>query len=463
MSADKRDFTEFKSFGGAVNAETDNYEFPPLLKATDNGKVREWSIFVRLIKSDSKSANTRTQNWNLLEENQIQIKPLYFEQDVKLPEGTLVQMWTESGITSMKISRSAATYIEGKNIGKKNERNSFQQALITARGKYLKKLDEGAALILTTPGNKSVQNVKFYPMLAKNYKDFIGKVTYPVYVQPKLDGVRCITYLDNIKNPTIANVIMYSRQKKDYPSSKSNDNIRELLLPVLIKYYDTVAKQSVYLDGELYKNNVSLQQINSGTRGDNGDLMEYHVYDMFYPNYTTETFAARTAMLKNIYADLVPAAKKYIQFVPTHLVETETANNYYYKMYLDKKYEGTMIRTIDGPYLKSSVKKSETLRAKHLLKRKEVFSDEFEVVDYTTGISGKEVGAVVWICAILESDKTFRVVPNVPHEERYALYKQCEAKFKSKFEGRMLTCEFRGKSDDNIPLQVKGIAFRDFK
>lgn len=461
MSADKRDFSDFKLFGGIVNAETNNYEFPTLLKTTENNKIREWTIYIRLIKADSKSTNTKSQNWNLLEENQIQIKPIYFEQDVALPEGTLVQMWTESGVTGMKISRSAATYIIGKNIGKKNERNSFQQALITARGKFLKKQDEGSTIVLSTATTTDT-NVKFYPMLAKNYKDFINKVIYPVYVQPKLDGVRCVTYLNTIKNPTISNVIMYSRQQKDYPSSKSNDNIRELLLPILIKYYNNDTQQSVYLDGELYKNNVSLQQINSGTRGDNGDLMEYHIYDMFYPSYTNETFTMRTTLLKQIYMDLPATAKKYIQFVPTHLVETESANNYYYKMYLDKKYEGIMIRTTDGPYLKSSVKKSEALRAKYLLKRKEVFTDEFEVVDYTSGISGKEVDAIVWICTIT-SGKTFRVVPNITHEERYTIYKQCESKFKSKYQGRMLTCEYRGKSDDDIPLQVKGIAFRDFK
>jgi hypothetical protein len=477
MSADKRDFADFKAFPGAVNSDTDNYEFPKLLKTTDTGKVREWAIFARLIKADSKSAETRAQNWNLLSEDQVKIKPKYFDQDYKLPEGTLVEIWTESGISGMKISRSAATYIEGKNIGKKNERNSFQQALITARGKFLKKCDEGSVeaedlVKALNAVSVSDPNVKFYPMLAKNYKDFVNKVEYPVYIQPKLDGLRCIVYLSVTKaaatptlaNTTIDNVVMYSRQKKEYPFSASNNNIRKSLLPVLIKYYNVEKKESVFLDGELYKNNVSLQQINRDTRGATGELMEYHVYDMFYPSYTTEPFSARTILLAEIHKDLTTDAKKYIQLVSTHFIKSVAENDKLYQQYLDKKYEGTMIRSPEGPYLKSSVKKSETLRAKHLLKRKEVFSDEFEVVDYTSGESGKEVDAIVWICdAGNNNGATFNVVPNIPHAERYTIFKECQTKFKTKYQGRMLTCEYRGLSDKNIPLQVKAISFRDFE
>lgn len=465
MSADKRDFTDFKSFPGAVNTDTDNYEFPKLFKTTDSGKVREWAIYVRIIKADSKSKETKAQNWNILAENQIPIKPLYFEQDTVI-NGALVELWTESGITGMKISRSAVTYIEGKNIGKKNQRNSFQQALITARGKYLKKIDEGAVamdILEKQIGDLHIEgNVKFYPMLAKNYKDFVDKVKYPVYIQPKLDGVRCVTYLNSIKNPTKENVIMYSRQKKEYPSSKSNDNIRELLLPVLIKYYNKERDESVFLDGELYKNNVSLQQINSGSRGNNGELMEYHIYDMFYPDYNKEKFADRIETLKNIYRDLTTSARKYVKLVQTHFVNTQAENDALYKSYLADKYEGIMIRTPEGAYLKSSIKKSEALRSKHLLKRKEVFDEEFEVVDYTSGTNGKEVDAIVWICST-KSGNTFNVVPNIPHKERYLIFKECQTRFKSKYEGRMLTCEFRGLSDNGIPLQVKAIEFRDFK
>lgn len=475
MSANKRDFTDFKNFAGTYNVDTMNYEFPQLVKDTNDGKkIREWTIYVRLIKEDSAAPNiTKMQNWNLLAENQIKIKDNYFIQDEELPAGTLVELWTESGIKTMKISRSAASYITGKNIGKKNQRNSFQQALITARGKYLKKIDEGCVVFGAVSNNiKSLEslkistdkNTKYFPMLAKNYKDLKKKIDYPVYIQPKLDGVRCLIYLDNIKNPTINNVIMYTRQKKDYPHTPSNDNIRKCLLNILIKNYNKETNESIYLDGELYQNGVSLQQINSATRGDSGTgFIEYHNYDMFYPSYTHEMFGYRTNKLLNVHNDLTIAEKKYIIFVPTHLVKTEEENDKLYKYYLDHKYEGTMIRAINGEYLKSAIKKSESLRAKHLLKRKEIFTDEFEVVNFTDGNNGKEVGAIVWICAAgNKTNDTFSVVPNMTHIERYNIYEECKTKFDKKYKGRMLTVEYRGFSDKMIPTQIKAVGFRDF-
>lgn len=113
------------------------------------------------------------------------------------------------------------------------------------------------------------------------------------------------------------------------------------------------------------------------------------------------------------------------------------------------------------PIFKEFYKKSEQLRSKELLKRKELFDGEFEVVGYTQGSKGKEVGAIVWICAI--GEKTFNVVPNITHAERYKIFKECEAKFDKKYKNRMITVEYRGVSNDGVPMQGKAIAFRDFK
>ena len=463
MSADKRDFADFRSFPGKVNKDTNNYEFPKLFKTDASGKVREWAIYIRIIKEDSKSNETKSQNWNTTIEDQVPIKDKYFEQNSEI-EGSLVELWTESGISGMKISRSAATYIDDKNIGKKNQRNAFQQALIAARGKYLKKIDEGSAEIdafaeQMSGLNIAPTNAKFYPMLAKKYEDFETKIKYPVYIQPKLDGVRALAYLNSMESPTKENVVLYSRQQKDWPNNSSNNNIRECLLPILIKYYDREKSESVFLDGEFYEQNNSLQSINKIVRGQEGGLMQYHIYDMFYPSYEKEPFSTRTQTLAKIYADLTPKSQQYVKLVPTHIANTEIMNNKLYADYLDKKYEGIIIRTSDGPYLKSSIKKSEELRSKHLLKRKPLLTDEFEVVDYTEGEKGKDVGAIVWICQT--GDKTFHVVPKLSYLERYKIFKECKSKFKSKYQGRLLMCEYRSLSDDNIPLQAKGIDFRD--
>jgi ATP-dependent DNA ligase len=493
MSSSKREFINFAEWEGKVNEDTLNYEFPKLFKTAATGKLREWAIYIRLIKEDSKKPNeTNDQNWNLLAENQIKIKPEYIDDDAKLPDGIAVELWTESGAVGMKISRSAATYILGKNIGKKNERNALQQAMVDARSKYLKKIEEGSVTHQNSDDDDSKDDcvnqavnkleikskldndIMFLPMLAKNYKDLIDKVVYPVYIQPKLDGNRCVSFLNKQgkkdSDLTYENVILYTRTKKEYPYNANNNNIRKELLPILINNFNSVSKESLYLDGELYAHNVSLQQINSDVRGSNNNSdsdsksIQYHIYDMFYPSYVVEPFEFRTNKLKNIFGD-----KTYtlLKRVPTKLIHTIDECDKLYVRFLEEKYEGAMIRTPMGAYMKSTIKSS-TLRSKNLLKRKEIYTDEFEVVDFKQGVKGKEVGLVIWICAVsTDSDLTFSVVPNMTHKKRELIYKECNAGgvgvgFIKKYKNRMLTVEYRGYSDNGTPLQIKAIGFRDF-
>ncbi len=463
MSAATRDFTNFKSFPGKINEGTDNYEFPTLYKIADTGKNRQWTIYVRLIKEASKkAAETKKQNWNLLAEDQIPIKKEYLRDDIDFPEGILAQLWTESGFTGMKISRSAPLYAEVKNRGKKNERNVFHQALVMARAKYLKKIEDGSSK--NSEEISGIKETKYFPMLAKNYKD-IKKIEYPVYIQPKLDGLRCLAYLDKNpdehKNITSDDVILYSRQKKEYPTNASNKAIRVALLPVLIKYY--IDGESLYLDGELYKHGKSLQNLSSVTRGsDSKECGEYHIYDMFYPSYNNkDSFEKRTNILKNVYNSLQDEHKKIIKYVPTHYVRSRDDEDKLYREFLNKGYEGIMIRSPEGAYAKSATKKSSSLRSKNLLKRKEVLDGEYEVVGYTGG-SGKDSEAVVWICST-PTGKTFNVVPNITYEERYRVYKDCEKNFERKYKNRMLLIEYRSLTDSGVPSHARGIDFRDFK
>jgi ATP-dependent DNA ligase len=483
MAASKRSLVGFKEFSGKIDFETNNYTFPKLYKTTDTDKIREWQIYVRLIKEGSKKLKeTKEQNWNLLLEDQIPIKQEYLNDDSTIPPGTIAQLWTESGITGMKITRSAPTYIEAKNVGKKNERNPFHQVLVSARGKHLKKIDEGSV----EKGKLGVKpeegiNTMYYPMLAKDAKNFKNKIKYPVYIQPKLDGLRCVVFLNADKKNidlkttdkkhadklTYKDVVMYTRQKKEYPFNPSNDNIRKSLLDLLIKNYDTENNESLFLDGEIYQHNTSLQYLSSESRGTDskGITGEYHLYDLFYPKYTIDPFSERTKFLDTIYSKLGVEDKKFIKLVPTHFVKSQDDNDALYKKYLDNNYEGVMIRSPDGAYAKSSVKKSASLRSKDLLKRKEIFDEEFEVVDFTQGTKGKDVGAIVWVLETKEG-KNFNAVPNIPYEDRYELFKDCEKNdnFDKKYKGRMMTIEFRGWSNDKIPLQSKSTnIFRDFK
>src|SRR6185436_14305844 len=294
----------------------------------------------------------------------------------------------------------------------------------------------------------------------KNYKDIKNKAAlFPAKIQPKLDGVRCLIYLQSLKDATYKDVVMYSRQLNTYPDSASVDAIRKAVLPGLIKYYDTAANESVYFDGEFYKHGMVLQDINSAVRaGDATTEIEYHMFDIFYPKYDKEPFTERDDLRHKIVADI---DSPLVVAVETVSVKDQAQLDKVYHNFLERHYEGIMIRDPNSAYLKSATVKSNRLRSKALLKHKEVFDEEFEVIDFTQGENGKEVGAVYWICAV--NDETFKVVPNMPLEERYKIYKECKRHFTTKYKNRLLTVEYRSKSKTGVPLCAKSVGFRDIK
>jgi DNA ligase 1 len=461
MTSEKRSFVDFDDFPGSINKDTGYYEFPKLFTQDKFGNKREWAIYVRLIKKASKKSFKKV-NWNTTAENQVEIKPEYLG-DKNIPDGTISEVWTETGIVGGEITRSAPTYPIEKNLNKKNYRDHFKQALITARGKYEKKKDEGGL----PAGAKVVNEIgaKYYPMLAKRYDEYIkkNKLNWPVYVQPKLDGMRCISYLKNNNNPTYKDVIIYTRRKKDYPSNAVNDAIRQELLPILQQLYGEYKdNESIYLDGELYNHNVKLQKINHLARAehleDTDDKIEYWIYDAFYPSVVkTLTFERREVILSNIQK-LVDKSN-ILHYTETVIIKNEQDLDKKYNEYIKNGYEGMMIRNKEGIY-STSAKGSSGLRSINLLKRKEVFSDEFEIVGWTQGSAGKEIGAIIWICQTKEG-KQFNVTPNMDYEERYKIYNECKKDFNNIYANRYLTIEYRGLSEDKIPQHAKGISFRD--
>src|SRR6476620_2187917 len=115
MASDKRNFTNFgdkEVFPGSINKDKNWYEFPVLYKTARTGKPRQWTMYCKLIKEDSvNQKETQNQNWNLLIENEVDIKDKYLVNGERIPSGIVAEIWSEAGIIGMKISRSAATYV----------------------------------------------------------------------------------------------------------------------------------------------------------------------------------------------------------------------------------------------------------------------------------------------------------------------------------------------------------------
>ena len=89
---------------------------------------------------------------------------------------------------------------KGKNVGRSNETTPVAQAVSEAKALWKKKCDAGykaegadcdADSVSSTEATTGAAAVPL-PMLAHDYNKRGKSITFPCYIQPKLDGVRCV-------------------------------------------------------------------------------------------------------------------------------------------------------------------------------------------------------------------------------------------------------------------------------
>jgi ATP-dependent DNA ligase len=144
--------------------------------------------------------------------------------------------WTESGQVGGAITKSAPTYCKGKNSGKKNATTDHEQAMKDAQSKFEKQIRSNGYF----ESIEEIDNISFLkPMLAKNYVDRKAKLKWPVLLQCKFNGGRCIAKANGLWTRKGERIV-------------SVPHIEEALKPFFEKHPDA------YLDGELF--NYDLRQ-----------------------------------------------------------------------------------------------------------------------------------------------------------------------------------------------------------
>ena len=284
---------------------------------------------------------------------------------------------TISGIADGKQVTSAWTRAYAKNVHKANHVSAKDQAKAEVASKYEHKL---AREYHETPELAKNGAHFFKPMLAQSYKNF--PLWDPVYIQPKLDGMRCIATKDGL----------FSRQGRPILGCP---HIVEALVPTFAKYPDLI------IDGELYNHELKddfprlmslckKQDPNEEQLAESAELVQYHVYDC--PSKAERKFETRIAYLSQVMGEFAGQGPDYKSF-PVHAVPTIALDGQPedQKMFDDfhgkcvaAGYEGSMLR-LNQPY--------EQKRSKSLLKRKDFLDDEFEVVRLEEG-KGNWSGAV---------------------------------------------------------------------
>jgi DNA ligase-1 len=344
--------------------------------------------------------------------------------------GGCVLVETVYGFQNQKMTTSTTQIDKGKNIGKKNETTPFEQAIILANTKWNKKRKEGynpSTHHWNQMKNETKEQV-FLPMLANKYEEKKKFITFPCFVQPKLDGVRCI-YSPSTKS-------LYSRTGKKW---ENFDHI--------ISELDGV---ECILDGELYTNELTFNQLNglakknvntATSQSSNILKIKFHVFDIYLPN---EPFHVRLSKLNELKSK---NEWQYISIVQTEQVTTEQEILTKLDEFTSDKFEGIMIRNMNGIYKSKH-------RSNDLLKLKKWFDDEFEIVDFKDGV-GNDKGCIIFICKT-KFNKQFSVVPNETHDIRKKLFIKGKTLI-----GQFLNVRYQELDEYGTPRFGKGIYIRD--
>ena len=233
------------------------------------------------------------------------------------------------------------------------------------------------------------------PMLA--YPVSTKPIDYnkPVFIQPKLDGVRCVIQRESDfpgqEYLASFSVKAYSRTGKEW---KNIDHILEQLKPFFFKY------PNVILDGELYNHDlrdnfekiISLVRKTKPTDEDRleaSKLTQFHCYDIIDE---TKTFKERDAFIKRA----VPH-NNCVRHVRTEAVLTELGSKMFHENNLKNGYEGSIMRTND--IYKCG-------RSWSLRKFKDFHDAEALLCEWVEG-KGKRVGTIGKFMAIDENGVVF--------------------------------------------------------
>lgn len=338
-----------------------------------------------------------------------------------------------------KKQTASREYKEGKNIGKKNETTPLQQCINETRKKWSDKKDK-ESYSLNNNNNEEKEEIKdnkYFPMLAHTYEPNSNKkkksdIVFPCYVQPKLDGLRCIMYTDKK-----GNIMCQSRTGSYFESIY---HISEELKSCL---------KGKILDGELYTNEIPFEELaglikkKKITEEDKQKLLnvKYHVYDIIDEN---KKYLHRYVDIVNLLSE---KEYKYVVAVPTHTVENTDSFKKFFGEFIEIGYEGIMLRNMEGMYRCN-------YRSQDLQKYKEFKEGEYTISGFKEG-DGRDKGTVIWMCKT-EDGKDFSVRPKGSIESRRELFENGQ-----NYLGKKLTVIYQELSEMGVPRFPVGKAIRE--
>lgn len=369
---------------------------------------------------------------------------------------------TKFGLKGKKLQTQEKVVDEGKNIGRSNETSHFEQAVKELQSKENRKKDKGYT------ENSEAISTPILPMLALQFDKRKHNIKYPCYVQPKLDGVRMTCHLTEDNK-----VEMFSRKGKPFTFMPGLEKDLHHALTDLDKMVnrdnrfglDKVREigdihkpcTSLYLDGELYSEELSFQALAGAVRrGENDpDVLEkihFVVFDCFDTENLHVPFETRWKTVRQLNIGVtvgVYSNLKVINRGVIHKVLDEDEVREITANFIGDGYEGGIIRNLDGLYKLNH-------RSADLQKLKTFQDTEYRICGYKQG-TGSEEGCVIWTCET-DNGETFHVRPKGSLDQRKRWFNNGD-----EFIGSDLTVRYQELTIDGIPRFPVGVALRGYE
>lgn len=377
--------------------------------------------------------------------------------------------------------------IEGKNIGKANETNPWQQAILqveSRRNRLIKKgymtfdslnldtafpSDSNKLLLLLdtnlpkyrTDASGNIKPMKAQPYFRKgkefidpnnnvwddkshyfltNYnapatsKDIITK--FPCMAQPKINGVRALIRFEN------NTVHITSKEGLDYKLPHITDYLKENC--DIFSYEDI----DLVLDGELYVHGTLLQDIASAVKKPNllTSSIKFVLFDLAIEEKTN---IERWNIIKTHIKPILDLSLN----CPIEIIRTVNINNnsdaqIITDKFIEQGYEGSIFRSYTAVY--GFGKRPQTMT-----KLKRVIDEEFTIIDVYPQDKDNTKGN--FVCITSKGD-TFEVNPKGDEA-----YKREVLRNKSKYIGKKLTCVFYEYTKDDKPFHIINNIVRDYE
>jgi DNA ligase-1 len=424
-----------------------------------------------------------------------------------------IKVWT-AAVLSSATARITHGYINGKqqvsyrdceagkNIGRSNETTPLEQCISETRRKWTDK-KEKEAYTETKPadcgegygdisgndydGESAVPAGPFLPMLAQTFDpaDLAAGtkkkkvIKFPCFVQPKLDGLRCVSYATRADNDATAAVVLQSRTGAFFTGLP---HIAAALRPYLSQH------PNIVIDGELYTDQMPFEELaglikkKKITDSDVARLkkVKYHVYDIYDHTRHDMPYSERMGLLAGavrrcgcvandaFHSSGMPVAGaassgRMLRSTATTVVATEDAAavvvlvrtekvavlaefRQLFAEFVEAGYEGIMLRNAAGVYRAN-------FRSNDLQKYKEFLEDEYRIIDFTQG-EGRDAGAVIWVCETADG-KEFTVRPRGTMQQRRDWFNDGAS-----YIGKNLTVVYQELTEEGKPRFPIGKAVR---